>query len=100
MKLGLGDVGMQTLAQREGRDVFVQQIITNYGDKTISYNAFARYPSRARQERLVTDLAPGATTIRRYRFENVQPGQGTKVQVGLKELSGNRFLNDENVEVR
>jgi hypothetical protein len=100
LKLGLSDVGMQTMARREGRDVFVQQIITNYGDKPINYNAFATYPSRARQERLVTDLAPGATTIRRYRFENVQPVQGAKVHVGLKELSGTRFLNDEEVEVR
>jgi hypothetical protein len=100
LKLGLTDVGMQSMAQREGRDVFVQQIITNYGDKPISYNAFATYPSRARQERLVTDLAPGSTTVRRYRFENVQPVKGAKVHVGLKEFSGTRFLNDEEVEVR
>ena len=99
LKLGLSDVGMQTSALRDGRDIFVQQIITNYGDSPISYSAFAMYPEQARQERLVTNLAPGASTIRRYRFNNVEPTRGAKVRMGLKELEGTRILNDE-VEVQ
>jgi hypothetical protein len=95
LRLGLSDVGMQTIAMRDGADVFVQQTITNYGDAPISYNAFAIYPRRARQERLITGLAPGATTIRRYRFENATRTDGAKVRVGLKEMSGTRILNDE-----
>ncbi len=99
LKLGLEDVGMQTLAQRDGRDVFVQQILTNYGDRPISYNAFANFAQRARQERLITDLAPGATTVRRYRFENVPLKDKSKVHVGIEELSGHRRLNND-VDVR
>jgi hypothetical protein len=95
LRLGLSDVGMQTIAMRDGNDVFVQQTITNYGDAPISYNAFAIYPQRARQERLIANLAPGATTMRRYRFENGSAATESKVRVGLKELSGTRILNDE-----
>lgn len=94
LKLGLSDVGMQTIALRDGRDIVVQQMITNYGDHPINYSAFAMYPGQARQERVVTDLAPGATTIRRYRFQNVPPTPSGAARVGLKELEGNRILND------
>jgi hypothetical protein len=95
LRLGLSDVGMRTVAMRDSNDVFVQQTITNYGDAPISYNAFAMYPQRARQERLITELAAGATTIRRYRFENAPRTTDAKVRVGLKELAGTRILNDE-----
>jgi len=99
LKLGLSDVGMQSLALRDGNDVIVQQTIQNYGDRGIDYSAFAIFPGQARQERLVTNLGPGRTTIKRYRFKNVKVAPGMKLRVGVKELSGSRILNDE-VEVQ
>jgi hypothetical protein len=105
LKLGLSDVGMQTLALRDGGrggDVIVQQMISNYGDKAIDYNAFAVFPGQARQERLVTNLAPGKTTVKRYRFTGVKldPSTGSvKVRVGIKEMEGSRILNEE-VEIQ
>jgi len=95
LNLGLSDVGMQTLALRDGADIIVQQMITNYGDKPIDYSAFAMCPGQARQERLVTGLGAGRTTIRRYRFANVKTAPELKVRVGIKELVGTRILNDE-----
>lgn len=94
MKLGLTDVGMQTTALREGRDITVQQMVTNYGDHVINYAAFAMYPNQARQERVIMNLAPGATAIRRYRFHNVPHTVSGAARVGLKELEGPRILND------
>lgn len=99
LMLGLSDVGMQTMALRDGKDVVVQQIITNYGDKKIDYSAFATFPGQARQERLVTNLEPGRTTIKIYRFVNAQVTPTTKVRAGVKELVGTRILNDE-VEIQ
>jgi len=93
LRLGLSDLGMQSIAMREGNAVFVQQTITNYGDSPVSYNAFATFPNRARQERLINDLAPGASTVRRYRFENAASVTDAKVRVGVKELAGSRMLN-------
>lgn len=95
LKLGLSDVGLQTLALRDGDDVIVQQMITNYGERPIDYTAFALYPGKARQERLVTNLAPGRTTIKKYRFTNVKFAGKAKVRSGVKELVGTRILNDE-----
>ncbi len=95
LRLGLSDVGMQTLALRDGDDVLVQQVISNYGDKPISYSAFAVFPGQARQERLVTDLEPGRSIIKRYRFVKVRWDADAKVRAGVKELNGTRILNDE-----
>jgi hypothetical protein len=95
LNLGLSDVGMQTLALRDKDDLIVQQMITNYGDKPIDYTAFAVYPGQARQERLVTHLGPGRTTIKLYRFINVTLIQNAKVRSGLKQVEGTRILNDE-----
>jgi len=94
LKLGLSDVGMQTIAFRDGRDILVQQMVTNYGDHPINYAAFATYPGQARQERVVNNLSPGATTIRRYRFANVPRTPNGAARIGLKELQGTRILND------
>ncbi|MCC7351291.1 MAG: hypothetical protein IT446_12050 [Phycisphaerales bacterium] len=95
LNLGLSDVGMQSLALRDGNDVLIQQIISNYGDKPIDYISFAIFPGQARQERLVTNLGPGRTTIKRYKFSNVQLSPGATVRVGVKELEGTRILNEE-----
>jgi hypothetical protein len=93
--LGLSDVGMQTLALRDGKDVVVQQMITNYGDRPIDYSAFAVVVGQARQERLVSALPAGKTTIKRYRFPNIEVKPGQRVRAGIKELAGTRILNDE-----
>jgi hypothetical protein len=98
LNLGLSDVGMQTLAFRDGDDVVVQQMVSNYSDRPIDYTAFALFPGQARQERLVTKLAPGRTTMKNYRFKGVGTGE-SKVRAGIKELSGTRVLNEE-VEIR
>jgi hypothetical protein len=95
LKLGLSDVGLQTLALRDGNDVILQQMITNYGDKPINYTAFAIFPGQPRQERLVTNLAAGRTIIKKYRFTNVKLTPQGRIRSGLKELDGTRILNDE-----
>ena len=99
VKLGLSDVGLQSIALRDGDDVIVQQMVTNYGQKPIDYTAFVVYPGQARQERLISGLGPGKTTLKRYRFMQVAPGSGVKIRSGLRELDGIRVLNDE-VELR
>jgi len=99
LTLGLSDVGMQTLALRDGADVIVQQVVQNYGDRPIDYSAFAIVPGQVRQERLITNLGAGRSTIKRYRFPGMSVAPGTKLRVGVKELNGTRILNDE-VEVQ
>ncbi|MDQ3441698.1 MAG: NEW3 domain-containing protein [Planctomycetota bacterium] len=95
LSLGLSDVGIQTIALRDGTDVIVQQMITNYGDKPIDYAGFAIFPGQARQERLVTNLGPGRTTVKKYRFADVGDAPGRVVRSGVKEQVGTRILNEE-----
>ena len=95
LTLGLSDVGTQTFAIRDGKDVIVQQMITNYGERPINYTAFAAYPGQPRQERLVTNLGAGRTTMKKYRLVNVDFSKPAKVRAGVKELDGTRILNDE-----
>jgi hypothetical protein len=95
LNLGLSDVGLQTLALRDKGDIVVQQMITNYGDVPINYTAFAILPGAARQERLVTQLGAGRSTIKLYRFPAARIPEGTKVRSGVKEMVGTRILNDE-----
>jgi hypothetical protein len=95
VNLGLSDVGMRTLALRDKDDLVVQQTISNYGDKPISYNAFVVYPGQPRQERLVTQLGPGRTIVKLYRFPEVHFILNAKVRSGLREVEGMRILNDE-----
>ena len=59
MTVGLADVGLQSFAVRVGNEVVVQQIITNYGNGPIDYTAFVSMPGRARQERIISQLATG-----------------------------------------
>jgi hypothetical protein len=99
VSLGLSDVGMQTLALRDKDDLVVQQMISNYGDKPVDYTAFAVYPGQTRQERLISHLGPGRTTLKLYRFTNVKLIPNAKVRSGLRELEGTRILNDE-VEIQ
>ena len=54
---------------------------------------------QARQERLVSNLAAGRTTLKKYKFSDVKVTPGMKIRVGVKELNGSRILNDE-VEVQ
>jgi hypothetical protein len=99
LMLGLSNVGTQTMALRDGDDVVVQQTIQNYGDTPIDYNAFAIFPGHPREERLVTNLGAGRTTLKRYRFKNVTVTPGMKIRVGVKEQNGSRILNEE-VEIQ
>jgi hypothetical protein len=93
--LGLSDVGMQTIALRDGNDIIVQQMITNYSDKPINYTAFAVIQGQARQERLVNGLPAGTTTLKRYKFSGVEIKSAARVRAGVKETEGTRILNDE-----
>ena len=69
LRLGLGDIGLETMAMRDGPDIIVQQMITNYSNKPVDYTAFATYPNLARQERLIMGLKPGATIIKKYAIQ-------------------------------
>ena len=93
--VGLAELGVRSTAFRDaGGAVVVQQRITNYGTRPVDYVAYVNYPGRAREERLVTGLAPGGSTLKRYRFDKPGP-DAVRLRVGVKEADGPRVLNEE-----
>ena len=63
--------------------------------ETLTLDPVAPAYRQARQERLVIDLAAGATTIKKYRFPDVTPAPDAKARSGIKETDGVRILNNE-----
>ena len=96
LRLGLEDVGLSTVAWTDGGDVVVEQTVANHGTKPMAYTAFVLIADRPRQERLVVDLGPGQSTVRRFRFSDAASGISgpTEIRSGLRELEGTRILND------
>ncbi len=95
VRVGLTDIGLQTLARNEAGDLIVEQTITNYGTQPVDYTAFVVVPDTARQERLIINLGGGQSTTKRYRFKNAASrAAGTYLRSGLRELEGTRILND------
>ncbi|MEL7239163.1 MAG: hypothetical protein AAGK78_09890, partial [Planctomycetota bacterium] len=95
LELGLADISMQSLAWRDGRDVVVQQTISNYAETPVSFSSYVMLPGFPRQDRLVTDLPPGGQATRLFRIENAASvtRQAAKIRSGLRELEGQRILN-------
>lgn len=93
-RLGLGEIGVESSAFRDGPDVIVQQVITNYGTKPANFTAWAALPGWARQERMLSGLKPGTSSVKRYRFINVGTQQKI-VRSGVRETQGTRALTDE-----
>ena len=95
LRLGLTYVGVESIALHNGNDLIIQQMIANYGEQPINYSAFARLPGLAPVERMVINLGPGQTIMKRYVFNNLKMPPSAKARVGLKELDGVRIFNEE-----
>ncbi len=93
--IGLRDIGLSTLARRDGSDLLVEQMIVNYGTEPANFTAFVLLPGFARQERLVLDLPAGESTRATFRIRGAAAlPAGTAMRSGLRERGGERVLND------
>ena len=83
------------LAIRDGNDIIIQQIITNYGEKPIDYTAFVICPGQATAGAAGDGPGRGPDDLKKYRFKDVKVTNQMRVRSGLKESEGTRILNDE-----
>lgn len=100
LTVGLKDVDFQATLALERHpdtgsiDVVVTELITNKGQQTQALYTFATMRGYPRQERIISQLFPGQSTVRRFRFANVGDQlEQIKVQVGVRESSGPAMLN-------
>ena len=101
MELGLANVDLDATLNIEPNpqtgdmDVVVTQLISNTGhDETIALYAFASLPGHPRQERIVAQLKPGQTILRRFRFADAaEQIKTTPIRVGVRQTTGPAVLN-------
>lgn len=75
-------------------DVIVSAAITNVSDRAVTVEAFAQAPGYRLFEAPVSELQPGATATRRFRFNNgAELLRGRSIRVGIKEQDGTGRLN-------
>ena len=94
VRVGLGDVGLRTIAFRDaGNRLIVQQTVTNYGDKPFACTAYVASADRARQDALISTLPPGGSAVRSHYVLGGLSGE--VIRSGLIELGGTRTLVEE-----
>jgi len=75
-------------------DAVVTLQVTNHGKEAKSLFAFANLYGRRREQRLIQELTPGLSTIRRIRFQDVgELLQEHDIRVGLREAEGEAVIN-------
>jgi hypothetical protein len=99
MEVGLSDVDFDaTVALEPGPggaiDAVATCIVTNTGDRAWSMYSYATMPRHPRQSLPISQLEPGQTIVRRFRFRD---GGRTLVdeplRCGLRAINGPRMLN-------
>ncbi len=100
MEVGLRDVVFDaTLAlitnPQTGRDdAAITMLITNTGGNNLALYAFANLTGYPRQERIISQLQPGQSIVRRFTFPDAAAALHTHpVRVGLRETNGPAVLN-------
>jgi len=99
MSLGLDNITYEATMAVEpnasgGENVVVVAVITNTGDEPVSLNTFANLQGHMRQERLIANIQPGETIVRRFTFENAQDqARQFPVRAGVRQVRGPAVLN-------
>ncbi len=100
IEVGLEDVTFNaTVALVPGKepgteDATAAAVVTNTGTQKLSLYVFANLRGHPIQERIISELDPGQTAVRRFRFTGA--GQALRdhaIRIGVREVDGPRMLN-------
>ncbi len=100
IEVGLEDVTFNaTIALVPGKepgteDASAAAVVTNTGTETLSLYVYANLRGHPIQEKIIAELDPGQTAVRRFNF----PGAGealrsSAIRLGVREVNGPRILN-------
>ncbi len=100
LTIGLKDIEFHPTLSVEagpaGNDVVITAIVTNRGQQPRSLYAFAMASDVPRQQRIIAQLGPGQSTIKRFRLPGAADRlAGESVRVGLREMDGAAMLNQK-----
>ena len=99
MEVGLSDVTFDaTVALEPGPggtvDAVATCVVTNVGEQAWSMHCYATLPGHARQSLPISQLEPGQTIVRRFRFTDGGEGlAASALRCGLRAINGPRMLN-------
>ncbi|MCC7204609.1 MAG: hypothetical protein IT441_05985, partial [Phycisphaeraceae bacterium] len=75
-------------------DLLVTQVVRNKGTQPLNLFAFAQLAEFSRQEQVISQLQPGQSLMRIFRFTDVGPHmQDQSIRVGIREDGGPAALN-------
>jgi hypothetical protein len=76
------------------KDAVVTQLITNTGEHARALYAFANVVGQPRQERIIAQLKPGQSIVRRFTFPDAEATvRAHPVRAGLRETNGPALLS-------
>lgn len=96
LEIGLRDIDFNPTVSidQETGDVMVTSLVTNRGDEPRSLYAFVLAGELARQQRIITNLQPNQTAIKRFRLPGLRDELlGESIRVGLREMDGPAMVN-------
>ncbi|MEO0588694.1 MAG: hypothetical protein AAF078_13775, partial [Planctomycetota bacterium] len=99
MEVGLSDVTFDaTVALEPGPggtvDAVATCVVTNVGEQAWSMHCYATLPGHARQSLPISQLEPGQTIVRRFRFtDGGEALAASALRCGLRAINGPRMLN-------
>ncbi|RJP40850.1 MAG: hypothetical protein C4547_02125 [Phycisphaerales bacterium] len=95
LELGLADIDVWAVAMIDGSNIVVRQVVTNRTETSLNLRGTAAVPQRPRQYQMISGLRPGETRAVEYRFAAHVALSGESARVGLIELGGSRYHNQE-----
>jgi len=100
IEVGLEDVTFNaTVALVPGdepgtEDASAAAVVTNTGNQNLSLYVFANLRGYPIQDRIISDLAPGQTAVRRFRLPDAgKTLRDHAMRIGVREVNGSRMLN-------
>ncbi len=91
--LELESIDVWAYAVMEGDRLVLRHGLTNRTQQSLSFRAFATAPSRGRQTRIITKLAPGQSVSNEFHFPDGATLRHRRVRLSLKEVGGPRIHN-------
>lgn len=96
--IGLRDIKVEVNVRWVGSDLLVEHSLRNLSEKAVSFRGFCQAPARARQETEFLEVSGGEQAVQSYVFSNSRDLAGGVLSVRIREIGGERSL-DQLVEI-
>lgn len=75
-----------------GREIIIEAQATNKAPHPVTLEVTCFAPGAARRKASISDLAPGATAVRRFPFPNAERFRGQRITIGIEDIDSTARL--------